>query len=736
MRNTPALTLLAPILAMAVLFAALANGNSAAAQTPDTPTPVPTTAPADGSGVQDLPPIEGKLGQESQAHNSSTNISVDAAGNHNVILKTGYNGLTFPLVSLARMPKLQESELLKYYVAKIWEETSSVHFYEFPNDFDKWYGYDIRTYPDGTIGGNRRDDITDEDIIAYREQYLITKYADMPDFGIERSQFLKDAFMDIASQLVARHPESDHHLQFQGHGGPGGRLFEGHLSQSDAYVFLEHWKQLLGRPLGVIDMGGPCNKGSFADMENFCEHARYYIASDLLNGGYGFDDFTWEKYWETWTPYQYHNLFTVDSTLEETLKSGIDLRRKRYEYSRNNMIENQVQQANYLYSCTAFLIFRTDFEVFLQEVNADYYINDDLYQYMIDNEASSNLIQGFHDVFLHKVDNRDFFDWTKVANGMLMLDPLAVDRTATPTPTSTPEPTATPTPEPTATPAPEPTATPTQTPEPTETPSPVPGQPTATPTPVPTATPSPVPTATPVPTVPAEVLNRISALETLAATLQSLISTLESSISTLTDRIAALESDASRPTPTPAPVVPTPTTAPIAPTPTPAPGAPTPTPAPAVPTPTPAPIADDPCIDEFTDSGSKDGSWSAECESVTSSRMIIDAHRGSGPHYALYYTFTLDSPADVTVTLDSDEDTFLYLLAGKRASVSELAELSMQHYNDDHGSPVETDACANGSDLEQYDSCITKSLAAGDYTIEASTYDSDATGAFTVTLTK
>ncbi len=261
---------------------------------------------------------------------------------------------------------------------------------------------------------------------------------------------------------------------------------------------------------------------------------------------------------------------------------------------------------------------------------------------------------------------------------------------------------ATPTPEPTATSEPTPTPEPTATQEPTSSPTP-----TATPVAAqPTATPSPTPLQ-----IPEEVLNRLSALETLVATLQSLISTLESSISTLTDRIAALESDASSPTPTP-------------------------TPAPVVPTPTPAPIADDPCIGEFTDSGSKDGRWSAECESVTSSRLIIDTGRGSGPHYALYYTFTLDSPADVTVTLDSDEDTFLYLLAGKGANVAALGALDVQRHNDDHGSPVETDACANDGDLEQYDSCITTSLAPGDYTIETTTYSSGATGAFTVTLTK
>ena len=55
------LTVTAAVFAMALLFATLANGDRAAAQTPDTPTPITTTERPGGSGVQDIPPIEGKL---------------------------------------------------------------------------------------------------------------------------------------------------------------------------------------------------------------------------------------------------------------------------------------------------------------------------------------------------------------------------------------------------------------------------------------------------------------------------------------------------------------------------------------------------------------------------------------------------------------------------------------------------------------------------------------------------
>ena len=260
---------------------------------------------------------------------------------------------------------------------------------------------------------------------------------------------------------------------------------------------------------------------------------------------------------------------------------------------------------------------------------------------------------------------------------------------------------ATPTPEPTATSIPTPGATP----EPTATSIPTPGA-----TPEPTATPTP--TAVPAqPAVPPEVLNRISALETLVTTLQGLISTLESKITALGSRVTALETTASAPTPIP--------TATPTPTPTPAPGEPTPTPEPVEPTPTPAPgeptpIADA-CIETISNDGTISGNWSSDCtaENVPTG----DGKPPVGIRYAGYYAFTLSEPSSVTITLESDEDTFLYLLSGAGRDGALLYD------NDD----IDT----NGGN---YNSRIAETLDAGEYTIVATTYDMETTGSFTLTV--
>ena len=302
---------------------------------------------------------------------------------------------------------MRESDALKFFEVAIWEETKSINFYEFDNDFDPF-----------------RDDTPQQSMTDYRESYAIMRFDGMPEPWTEaRSRFVRQAFGDFTTHIAERYPDSEHHVMYSGHGGPGGRLFGGQLSYGDADGVLGSWAQVLGRPLGAIDMGGPCNKGSFSDLDNFCRHARYYVASDLPNGGYTMDEWTTEKYDEVDPETQYHNLFASSESLEDALIARIDIKRKGYEYSRNNMIVNEVEQANYLYSCSAFQEFSPHFRAFLEELDSGYNITDDLYQFMVVNGADSTLLVGFEDVFVHNADNRDFFEWSVVANGMLMPNP-------------------------------------------------------------------------------------------------------------------------------------------------------------------------------------------------------------------------------------------------------------------------------------------------------------------------
>ena len=166
-----------------------------------------------------------------------------APENHNVMLRVvRVTPEWMPYASTGgwtQAVSVKESDVLKFYEAAIWEETSSVHLYAFSNSYDAGYGNQAGVT------------VTDEQKIAHREQFLIRKYTDMPAaWTEERSVFLKSAFVDMASYLVNQHPDSEHHLMYSGHGGPGGKLFAAQLHENHANEFLKSWTQTLGRTIG------------------------------------------------------------------------------------------------------------------------------------------------------------------------------------------------------------------------------------------------------------------------------------------------------------------------------------------------------------------------------------------------------------------------------------------------------------------------------------------------------
>ena len=116
------------------------------------------------------------------------------------------------------------------------------------------------------------------------------------------------------------------------------------------------------------------------------------------------------------------------------------------------------------------------------------------------------------------------------------------------------------------------------------------------------------------------------------------------------------------------------------------------------------------CVQPLTTT-TTEGTWNTDCTSN------ISAPGGSGDRYARFYTFTLDAESNVTIDLSSDEDTYLYLRSGTSTDGTPI------HDNDDIDTASQT-----------YDSRIVETLAAGDYTIEATTYNAGRTGTFTLAL--
>ena len=190
-------------------------------------------------------------------------------------------------------------------------------------------------------------------------------------------------------------------------------------------------------------------------------------------------------------------------------------------------------------------------------------------------------------------------------------------------------------------------------------------------------------------------------------TMRRLVETLQTLINALNNRLTALDGASSTPTPTatntPASVLeytPTPTNTPV----TALEATPTATTIPtATPTRASASTLAPGCIRNIG-LGWLTGAWNADCLSDKT-----PATAKAGNRYARFYTFTLDTPATVTVSISSTDvaHTYLYLLEGRGNE---------------------------GSTVNRGDARITEQLHAGTYTIEATTYDTETAGAFTLTM--
>ena len=125
----------------------------------------------------------------------------------------------------------------------------------------------------------------------------------------------------------------------------------------------------------------------------------------------------------------------------------------------------------------------------------------------------------------------------------------------------------------------------------------------------------------------------------------------------------------------------------------------------------------DPCLEEL---GSIDDSGEFEIEGTWVSSCSSDraAEQGTGERYARFYTFEITEESNVTIRLtSSEEDTYLYLTEG----VGRDGDLLDENDDDDPGSDT-------NSLIEIED------LAAGEYTIEATTFEAGKTGDFRLVL--
>ena len=130
----------------------------------------------------------------------------------------------------------------------------------------------------------------------------------------------------------------------------------------------------------------------------------------------------------------------------------------------------------------------------------------------------------------------------------------------------------------------------------------------------------------------------------------------------------------------------------------------------------PPPGLADACFISIDGAGTHIGEWDESCLSENRPQDSDGGGRAGSDYYARFYTFTLGAEADVTISLSSNVDTFLYVREGSGSGGS-VAAFNDDLSTDDRNSLIEDET-----------------LDAGTYTIEATTYDAEAAGSFTLVV--
>ena len=128
-----------------------------------------------------------------------------------------------------------------------------------------------------------------------------------------------------------------------------------------------------------------------------------------------------------------------------------------------------------------------------------------------------------------------------------------------------------------------------------------------------------------------------------------------------------------------------------------------------------APPDPDACIQRTYGDQTIEGMWDDSC--LSENRPAAEDRPRDADYYARFYTIAVGESKRVTISLTSERDTYLYLLKG------EGRDGEIEAANDDIAARVDLNSRIVADNLE-----------AGQYTIEATTYNSEISGDFTLTV--
>lgn len=322
------------------------------------------------------------------------------------VLRVETNFADWDQLSWEQAAPIKETETFQWFEATIYEASqgenvpNAIHLYKFDDEFDPMLWFTL----------------TSEEWINYRESYVIAR-VNIPE-GLDteaKSRVLSEAFIQLFSIMVADTPSLHYGLRYAAHGSGTGSLFGGAINPADAQWLLENMNSIIGRRLDFLDMSHNCLESTTPMHGNFYMYFDYIVASDWLMGGYAPN---MDHFFDTDPDYMFPLIMTPDKSIRDGLEDIIDIVRLRWEYSMETMIENKVMQALYLFDAHEYetLVSMVYQEMSTNPVEMNLYY-DDLYTYVF-SLGNNDIENQFEALRIYYKDNKDFFTWEYVFNGI------------------------------------------------------------------------------------------------------------------------------------------------------------------------------------------------------------------------------------------------------------------------------------------------------------------------------
>lgn len=249
------------------------------------------------------------------------------------------------------------------------------------------------------------------DRYKFEEGYCLGTYKYKDDKN--KSKYLRDAFISVCKKVSDLSPSSNTVLKWSGHGYLG--LFN--MSTADTQKAMDSVMNYFGHRFALIDFSSNCVTSTNDFINLYHPYTEYLLTSQTLQGGFGMDKWSSEKFDAVNDDSQYANIFTSSSTIEEACRKLINLNEKWWPLCKKNIKKTKSEESNTLLDMGAYKEFYTEFKKCVGNKQLQY--GTDLYKY-VTKYGSKKLKSLYKSFVLYYKANTKYVKWQTKEYGVSM----------------------------------------------------------------------------------------------------------------------------------------------------------------------------------------------------------------------------------------------------------------------------------------------------------------------------